>query len=479
MENRISFDPGRAGDLTDRLAAGAEAWGKTAVKDRALLIRRLRGTIAGRVDEISTAISEECGRPVAEVLAQEILPTLESSRYCEKMFPRWLRPRVVRYFRPGFFRKRNVCYWEPFGLVAVIAPSNFPFSLGMMSLVYLLLAGNAVVLKTSEKSNLVAPLVAELLSAAGIPSDVASVVFGGPEAGRWLAQNPAVRKVFFFGPRRSGEEVASICRSTGKPYVLELGGGTTAIVIKDADIDFAARGIVWSACYANGRSCVGTNRVVVEKDVAYEFIQSLERYIADVESAAPENSRVGSFGVSGGEGEDELKGLIEDALARGARLVTGGDPVPVSWERRGSRPILLTDVAASMRVWSEEVSRPLIALRVVDTAESALDELQGELGPLGVSIWSKNVKRARSLVDSLPVVMAWVNDTSFGLPCLPWGGRGRAGSGMLFSEYALHEAAKIRWTSIHPGRYNRARTWWYPYTALKRKIFRFAARKFY
>lgn len=479
MKNQVTFDPAQAREFVDRLGKGAEAWGRLPVRDRVRLMRRLRSTISERVDEIAEAISQECGRPVVETLAQEILPTLESSRYCEKMFPRWLGPRVIRYPRPGFFRKRNLCYWEPIGLVAVITPSNFPFSLGMMSLIYLLLAGNAVLLKTSERSDKVAPLIAELLGAAGIPFDVARVIFGGPEAGKWIVREPAVRKIFFFGRRKNGEEVASICNTVGKPYVLELGGGTTAIVSKDADVDVAARGIVWSACYANGRSCVGTNRLMVEKDIADEFIQRVETYIDDVGSADAGNEDVGPPGAHGKEEQNELSGLIQDALAKGARLVRCGEPIPGSQGMYGSQPILLSDVTPSMRVWAEEASGPLIAMRVVETAESALKDLQGDLSPLGVSVWSKNIKRARSIASSLPAVMVWINDTSFGLPCLPWGGCGRAGRGTLFSEFALHEAAGIRWISIHPGGDNRPRTWWYPYTTWKRKIFRLVARKFY
>jgi len=349
----------------------------------------------------------------------------------------------------------------------------------MMSLIYLLLAGNTVVLKTSEKSNKVAPLIAELLSAAGIPLDVTSVVFGGPEAGKWMVQEPAVRKIFFFGQRKKGEEVASICNRIGKPYVLELGGGTTAIVSKDADINVAARGIVWSACYASGRSCVGTNRLIVEKENADKFMEKMKKCITDVRDADSKKGYVGSLGVHSKEEVDELRDLIKDALAQGARLVSGDEPIPVSQGVYRAQPILLSNVTPSMRVWSEEAFGPLIAMRVVETAESALNDLQGKLSPLGVSIWSKNIKRARSIANSLPVVMVWINDTSFGLPCLPWGGCGHAGRGTLFSEFALHEAASIRWISIHPGRNNRPRMGWYPYTTLKRKIFRLVARKFY
>jgi acyl-CoA reductase-like NAD-dependent aldehyde dehydrogenase len=407
-----------------------------------------------------------------ETFFQEVFSTLEMARYMERMFPSWLKPRAMRYTLPGFFWKSNLCYWEPVGLVGLIAPGNFPFSLGMMTLIYLLLAGNTVAFKTSELSNKVVPLIAELLEVAGIPPEVVGIFSGGPETGKWLINEPSVKKIFFFGRRRNGEQVASMCKKAGKEYVLEMGGGTAAIICEDADIEIAARGVVWSACYANGEACISTKRVVVEKKVADQFLQKMKVYLEDIRDPGLGKGYVGPLGDFNWKEAHHIRELTEDALAQGAKLISGV-PDPASAETNKLRPILLTGVTPSMRVWSEEIIGPFISVMVVEKAESALESLMGDLRPLGLSIWSRNLKRAQSIGFALPVTVAWINDISFSLPCLPWGGRGPTGLGTIFSKFSIPEVANIRWISVHPGFDNKPRVWWYPYTELKRKIFQF------
>jgi acyl-CoA reductase-like NAD-dependent aldehyde dehydrogenase len=338
----------------------------------------------------------------------------------------------------------------------------------MMSTIYLLLAGNTVVLKPSEKSHIIAPLIADLFNEAGIPADVAGVMFGGPQAGKWLVSEPSVRKIFLYGRRQTGKEVASMCRDLEKPYVLEMSGGTAAIVCDDADIDVAARGISWSGCYANGESCINANRVIAEKSIAEPFLRKMKAYLEDIDTVN-----------IGWKEPDHVRELIADALTKGARLIHGDVNVADSAANHRLQPILIADVTPSMRVWSEEALGPFIAARVVENAESALGDLRGDMRPLALSIWSKNMNRARSMAYSLPVAIAWINEISIGLPCLPWGGRGPTGHGSIFSEFALHEAADMQTLSITPNAFNRLRMWWYPYTQWKEKLLRYVAKTFY
>ncbi len=409
----MRFDPATACDITRSLSDNFKIRADRNVRERVKIARKLRKTIARRADHIAKVIVEETSRPYAEALAQEVLPALEMSSYCEKMFPKWLAPVNLRYPRPGFFNKKNIIEWDPIGLVAVITPANFPFSLGMMSLTWLLLAGNTVVIKPSEKSSLVAPLITELLAETGIRGEFADTLYGGPEASQWLINEETVRKIFFFGSSTNGDQVAKQCHAVGKPYVLELGGGTTVIVLNDANVDDAVRGIAWSACYAHGEACIAANRIVVESGIADEFIEALKNYLKDLPSS----------------------------------------DIP------------------------ESTTDPLTMVITVDNAESSISDLDGT-DPLGISIWSKDLSRAQNLARSIPVTMSWINDISVGLPCLPWGGRGTAGSGTIFSEYSLHEACNVRWTSIQSASPSKPRTWWYPYTKAKENLLKLAVKFF-
>ena len=183
-----------AADL-QKLEDGFHEWSSLAPAERVRCIRKLRRIISKHSDDLARALSNECHRPLTESLAQEILPVLEMARYCEKKFPRWLRTRRFRYMRPGFMIKQNHLIRQPLGVMLVITPANFPFTLGMMSMIYMLLAGNTVVIKPAENSTEVGPLIEKMLLESGLAPRFAQVVPGGPATGEWLVERQEIRKV--------------------------------------------------------------------------------------------------------------------------------------------------------------------------------------------------------------------------------------------------------------------------------------------
>jgi acyl-CoA reductase-like NAD-dependent aldehyde dehydrogenase len=453
-----TFDPKAVAGVLHVLAEGAEAWGKTPPRERVRRVRELRRLIARRADDIATRIASATDRPVYEVLTQEVLPVLEMSRYCERHVPGWLRTQHSRYLRPGFLRSRQRLYWEPYGTVAVLTPFTFPFSLAVMSTTFLTLAGNTVILKPSERVPEVSTLIAELLADAELAPAVVGVVQGGPEAGRYMAAAEDVAKVVFFGRRQAGQELADVCTGRGIPFVLELGGGSSAIVLADADLDRAAAGIAWSAFYAHGCSCVGTDRVFLEAAVEDVF---LDRLACEAQRVWRQSSLQFTLSASTGV-------LVRDALEAGAQWLAtpedaGADPL-------GIAPGILTGVKSGSAILRHELFAPVLAVCTVASEAEAVRQANQGCPMLGASLWTRDRRRARALARQLDVGMIWVNDSSFGLPNLPWGGWGRAGWGTLFSQYAMHEAARLKWVSENPpsGR----RPWWHPYTSAKLRMAR-------
>jgi acyl-CoA reductase-like NAD-dependent aldehyde dehydrogenase len=448
------------------LAAGTDSWRDQAVRHRVARVRSLRKVIAGRAEEVAAEIAAETGKPLFEALAQEVLPVLESCRYWERRFPRWLRRKRGRYLRPGFLRTRHDLVWEPLGTVAVLAPSNFPFSLGMMSAVYMLLAGNTVALKPSERTPGTAALTGDLLTEAGVAPSVMAVITGGPETGRHLASAESVAKVVFFGQARAGRELERLSTERGVPVVLEMGGGTTAIVMDDADLDRAAAGIAWSGFYSSGRSCVGTDRVYAEAGIA-ELLG--ERLVREAIAVLAERSVPLVL-------DDEAIGLVDDAIDRGAtrRTIHAGGAGPANDASPGWSPAVLTGVHPDSTILHEELFAPIVAVCHVEDVDEAIRLANEGCPMLGVSLWTSDSRRARFLAGRLNAAMVWVNDSSLGLPSLPWGGRGRAGRGALFGKHSLHEAARLKWISYSPvgGR----RPWWPPYSQGKLKAMRIFSR---
>lgn len=460
-----NFNPEAAVGLLHRLSEGGISWRELDPRQRGRRLRNLRRSMARRAEELARRIAASTGRPIFEALTQEVLPALEMSRYCERHLPRWLRPHRSRYLRPGFIRSRQEIHWEPYGTVAVVTPFNFPFSLAVMSATYLAIAGNTVVLKPSEAVSDISKLIGELMAEAELAPSIIGVVEGGPRAGRFLAEADEVVKVVFFGRKEVGSEIARICHDRGIPFILELGGGSTAIVLADADLDRAAAGIAWSGFYYHGRSCVGTDRVYVESAAEAAFLERLVR----------EAQKMWSEGINRAPLDESVTPLVRRALAEGARYIAipeGAEIGPEGAEigPEGSAPGIIAGTRPGSDILREEIFGPLLAVCTTSSGEEAVRLANAGCPMLGASIWTRNRRHARALAKQLNTSMIWINDTSFGLPTLPWGGRGEAGRGSIFSQHALHEAARLKWISRSPawGR----RPWWPPYSALKMRLAR-------
>lgn len=458
------------------LTEGYNIWSNCSCKYRIKILKNLRKVITNRSSEISQTIAQEKYRPVSETLAQEVLPTLESLCYFEKHFEHWLKPKTSRYYRPGFMRKKSVIYHEPLGIVGLITPGNFPFSLGMMSLAYLLLAGNTVIMKVSEKTPRVGQLIHDLINGAGLSPNFVQVITGKPAIGEEIIRSELVRKIFFYGSPVNGQRVAKLCQVHNKSYVLEMGGGTTAMVCAGANLDLAASGIVWSACYANGQSCVGTYRVLVEESIADRFIDKMTKKCAELWQLSKNKNK--QFGYRSQSSMQNCQLAVKDARENGALLNYGGEIESVMSDYYLFQPCILK-VHPDMKIWQNRADGPVLSVYTVKNMESSIHVIQTTTKPLGISIWGQDYGRINNLIKKLDVGMIWVNETSLGLPSLPWGGRGSAGIGSLFSLYALNEVTQLKCVTCHPHFFSRPRIWWYPYSAMKEKMFTFGARWFY
>ncbi len=434
-------------------------------------IARLGRVIALRQLEIAHTVTEETGRPITEVINQEVTAALEMLRFSGKMAPRWLRDERFRYWRPGFWVKSNTIRFEPLGVILIIGPSNFPFSLPVMQACAALLCGNRVVIKPSERCPRTASLIGSLFAEAGMPADAVEVAAGGPDVAARLIARGDVQKVIFTGSSETGRKVAEACGRAFKPCILELGGGSSAIVCEDADLSLAARGIAWSAFYANGRSCVGAKRVLVHASVRSRFLDLLTKEIAAIKVGNPTDPATEVGVLSAGTAVEKARELFRDAISKGAQVWSSegllSDPDSASFQA----PLVLFAATLEMRIMQEESQWPLLAVRDVSHDEQALREANQSTFGLGASIWSRNLKRAHALAREIQTGMVWINDTSVGLPQFPWGGRKQSGWGRLFSRYGLMELTNIKVISSERQRLSKSKMWWFPYSRDKFAVF--------
>ncbi len=464
-------------DIVSRANSGLQRWQETDVKLRIQTMRSLRKIVQKKAQFIARTISEEYGRPLSEVLSQEIFPVLEMAKYCEKNYRHWLAPQKMPYRRPCFFRKRNFLVREPLGCIAVFSPNNFPFSLGMMTLIYVAFAGNTVILKPSEKSRQLPDLIEWLIKESGLAeAGAAFVMRGGAEIGKELIKHPSVQKIIFFGHQKSGDDIAQSCIKHSKSFVLESGGGSTAFVLEDADLTLAAKGLAWSAFYANGQSCVSTERIIIDQRVEKKFLRLFKER---VEALWEERQLTHSENKFSEPYLSRYQKLIKIAKSEGANIHSIGENTNGNPSLSYLLPTIISSSSVLTKLWQEEFFGPLVAIASVSDIQKAVLKVNKNVSSLGVSIWSRDKKKATFLAKNIFSGMIWINDSSFGLPHLPWGGWGKSGWGTLFSKHSLHEVTRMKWVSRHPARWAKPRFWWNPYTPLKENIFLKTTRHFF
>lgn len=426
----------------------AAKWAALPIAARVEKMRAACQDILSRADELAELATLETHKPIAESYSAEVLGVADLFAYWCDRGPALLAPRkghVPSLEMPG---KKATIERLPRGVVGVISPWNFPVSLPMRTLVPALLAGNGVVLKPSECTPRTGAWLIQRLAAS--LGGIVQVLQGAGEAGAALIEaQPDM--VVFTGSTRTGRRVAVACAERGIPCELELGGKDCAVVLEDADLERTAAGVAWGILMNAGQNCSGIERVAVQATIAPAFIPLL---IAAMERAAPDVCEL----VTPMQ-KQLVIGHIRDAVARGAKLETGGLPVgdgPL-------RPTLLTRVPRDASAWADESFGPTAALEVCDSEEACIAAANDTRYGLGASVWSRDLARARRVSDQLRSGMVWINNHSFtgALPDLPWVGVGESGTGVTNSPEALMHLTRPRLTVVDSTK--TIEPWWYPY----------------
>jgi len=419
--------------IEDVVASAREAqahWGQASFGDRARGLRALAS--AARVDaDLVRCLIEETGKPEYEALGFEVAYLCEVIRY---LTGRAGRRALAENSRSSliFPHKRARVGWKPRGVVAVIGPGNFPLLNNFGDAVAPLLAGNSVVLKPSPRTPGASRRMLALWREVGLPDSVFQVVEGGPEVGRALADTCDM--VFFTGSVAAGRELAARAGERLIPCVAELGGKSPMIVLADADVEAAARAAVWGAFAGTGQICIRVERVLVESSVADAFAESVRAQTMALRQGGEEPD----VGVSLSAADRErCRALVEDALARGARLLAGGGGPPGS----ALPPTVLDRVTADARIANEETFGPVLPILRVADAEEAVRLTNASPFGLSGSVWSRDRDRARELGRRLVSGSLCINDVlvNYFFVSAPFGGMRASGMGFRHGAEALRQ----------------------------------------
>jgi acyl-CoA reductase-like NAD-dependent aldehyde dehydrogenase len=428
------MDRAQVESIVARARAAQPQWGATSFAQRRAVLRDLLAYIVEHQAEICRLAARDSGKTMVDAAMGEVFPVCEKLRYTIAHGERDLSPETRS---PGFLlHKRGRVEYLPFGVVAVIAPWNFPFHNIYCPLIPALFAGNAVVVKVSEWTSWSAAeyieIVHRVLRKHGLPTDLVQVVTGYGETGAHLVRG-GVDKVFFTGSPGNGRKVMAGASDSLTPVVLELGGKDPLIVCDDANLRQAADAAMLGVFTACGQMCVGAERIYVFDAVYDEFVAIMQRRVAALRQGAPLGDAIVDCGAMTMPAQlDIIQSLVDDALTRGARALVGGAK---NDELVGQhfRPTLLVDVDHSMRITQEEIFGPVMCIvRVRDEAEAIRLANDCPYG-LGSSVFTKDRARGNRMARQIRSGMTVINDygVAYMMQALPFGGVGISGFGRI------------------------------------------------
>ncbi|MEK7367959.1 MAG: aldehyde dehydrogenase family protein [candidate division NC10 bacterium] len=420
---------GRDVDAAARAAAGAfERWRRVPAPRRAEVLFRAGEALVRRKEELARAMTREMGKVLKESRG-DVQEGIDMTYYIAGEGRRLWGQTTPSELPDKWAMSVRV----PVGVVACIAPWNFPLAIPTWKLVPALVAGNTVIFKPAEDTPLLGHLLVEILLEAGLPPEVLQLVHGhGEEAGAPLVRHPLVNLVSFTGSSEVGQDVAVACAKEHRRCSLEMGGKNCILVLEDADLDLAVDGAVWGGFGTTGQRCTAASRVIVHEAVAREFTDALVRRATRLrlgDGLLPETE----VGPVVNEAQlTRVHGYTEVGQREGAELLCGG-----AFAREGAlakgyfyRPTVFAKVKPTMRIAQEEIFGPTVAVLPVRSFEEAVTVANGVRYGLSTAIYTRDVNRAFRAMGDLQAGIIYVNAPTIGAEVhLPFGGVKATGNG--------------------------------------------------
>ncbi len=454
--------PENVPQLMARAREAQKSWAARSIRERCGYLRKIRDAIYEFRDEVTNAISLETGKPHVEAVFAELILALDSADFLARQAPEWLRPERVGHHNIAVKAKSGAIYFQPFGVLAIISPWNYPFSIPIAQILPALVAGNAVLLKPSELTPRVGEVIREIIAAAGIPNGLVQILQGGGDVGAALIETKP-DKVFFTGSVATGKRIAESCARRLIPTSLELGGKDAMIVLADADIEIASSAAVWGGFMNCGQTCISVQRIYVEEPIAQRFIASCTEKTRKLRLGPPSDKDAEVGPMIRAAQLEKVETQLRDAAARGAQIACGGnrriDLGPTFLE-----PAVVTNVDHSMPLMREETFGPVIAICAVKSADEAVALANDSDFALSASVWTGDAAKGRELALRIRAGSVMVNDVAsyYGISEAPHGGSGSSGWGRSHSRFGLLEMVQVKYVDV--DLLPRApKSWWFGY----------------
>jgi succinate-semialdehyde dehydrogenase / glutarate-semialdehyde dehydrogenase len=435
--------PEDAVTAVDAAARAFPAWSAKPAKERAAILKRWFDLLTAETESLAKLMTSEQGKPLAEARSEVAYGAAFIEWFAEEA-----KRAYGRTIPTTVAAKRYLTIKQPIGVVAAIAPWNFPIAMITRKVAPALASGCTVVVKPAAETPLCALAVAKLAQDAGLPPGVLNVVTTTDAAafGKAVCEDPRVRKLSFTGSTEVGKLLYRQCAETVKKLTLELGGNAPLIVFDDADLGQAVAGAMASKYRNAGQTCVCANRILVQAGIYDRFAAALVKAVQQLKVGPGLDSGTAIGPLISSEAIEKVEDLVRDAVAGGAQVLIGGtldNAGPLFY-----RPSVLGSVTADMRIVQEEIFGPVAALMRFETESEAVSLANDTPYGLAAYLFSRDLSRAWRVAEMLEAGMVGVNEGIFSNEAVPFGGVKESGLGREGGAEGLEEYLETKYICL-------------------------------
>jgi len=427
----------------DAASRALSAWSAKTAKERAAILRRWFDLVTAETENLAQLMTTEQGKPLAEARAEVAYGASFIEWFAEegkRAYGRTIPTTVAS--------KRYLTIKQPIGVVAAIAPWNFPIAMITRKVAPALASGCTIIVKPAAETPLCALALGKLAVEAGLPPGVLNVVTtnDAPAVGKVLCDDDRVRKLSFTGSTEVGRILYRQCADTVKKLTLELGGNAPFLVFDDADLDQAVAGAMASKYRNAGQTCVCANRILVQSGIYDRFAAALVGAVQKL-SVGPGLEAGNTIGpLISEEAIDKVETLVAEAVKKGAKVLTGGEVAPAG--PLFYRPSVIGDVTPDMSIVREEIFGPVAALVRFDTEDEVIKLANDTPFGLAAYLFSRNLSRAWRVAERLDAGMVGVNEGIFSNEVVPFGGVKESGLGREGGAEGLEEYLEVKYICL-------------------------------
>jgi betaine-aldehyde dehydrogenase len=425
-----------------RRAFDSGLWKDVSIEERKNFLLKISQGILDKAAELAKLETLNTGKPIKESTFMDIPSAAKTFEYMANNLGRYLEEEEL-----SVENAKCILRHEPMGVVALIVPWNYPLLIASWKLASALAAGNSVILKPSRLTPLTALELAKIIAEAGLPEGVVNIINGDSQViGRELCVDKRIDMVSFTGSNAVGRQITENSSKAAKKLIMELGGKSASIILKDADLELALNGSLCSIFLNQGQMCTAMSRIFVEDDIFDEFVSGFveKTSLIKLGDGADYQTQMGPL-ISRAQRKRVID-YVEAAQRDGAKLLYGGK-IPSAPDLKDGfffEPAVLTGISEQMSIFKEEVFGPVVCVQKFSSPEQAVELANMSDFALAGSIWTKNTDRAKDLAGKINAGIIWVNTYGMFYNEAPYGGFKQSGFGKELGREGFLEYTRLK-----------------------------------